>query len=405
MSTFEATFGDPLSADFDPESQQGMSPSTVGARQDVTLGRQGDEVQRAGAGEASLALRAMAVTSPGQQQDRGWAPQSQEQREFVSMMTAAGQGGRPMEQESQAVMMGAVHGSEMNVAEAAAWSVEAFSTRRALPSWMQRIGTFFQEMRAQQANGQMWPPSPFPSPPQARPRQRALASSPSEGPRSEGSLFSREQVQQMQEMQGRAPLLYGLGASAPRSGEASSGGDSTKEAVEAEVRRQLQGIMGQLESSKQEASQLRAEVERLRMTTQSSAATGNGATSLNMPSVSGEAAGPVSSSLNMPSVSGVAAGPVSSSLNMPSVSGVATGPLSSSLNMPSVSGVATGPVSASLNMPSVSGFAADPSGPSPSLQQEARLAPRMSAATTESRLRGIAGSASRSTCRVWRIPS
>ena len=266
MAGFDPDFAHALNAETNPVPQQGMSPNTASALQEQRLGDMG-ESQVAGAGETSLAMRAMAVSSPSRQVDQSWTPTPVEQREFVGMATTAGvENGQAAGVTGQALVMGAMRTSDANMSEAAAWSMEAFGSRRNLPAWMQRIGTFFQEMRSHQAVAPLWTPSPFPSPTPSRPRQRALGSQASETS-PDGTLFSREQWQQMQDMEGRAPLLYGAGqgAGGPRSGDGSSG-DSTREVVEAEVKRQMQGLMSQLEVSRKEASQLRVEVERLRAT-------------------------------------------------------------------------------------------------------------------------------------------
>ena len=67
-------------------------------------------------------------------------------------------------------------------------------------------------------------------------------------------------------MEQRAPQLYG-----PRQGRDESSGDSTQEAVQEEVRKQLQGMMGQLQRSQQEAEDLRRELQALRAQTATAA--------------------------------------------------------------------------------------------------------------------------------------
>ena len=147
--------------------------------------------------------------------------------------------------------------------------------RGAMPTWVSRLGAFFQAMgQSQQVTPPEWMPSPFPSP-MTRPSrsQRALESPMSQGERDEASrtpLFDDEQRQQMRAMEQRAPLLYGATGVGPRpmDGGGSSGG-STYEAVKEEVRQQLQGqlqgMMRELEESKREASSLREEMGRMQL--------------------------------------------------------------------------------------------------------------------------------------------
>ena len=343
MEASDADFAQALSSEFGPNAQQGMSPNTASAREEPRLGEVGSH-ELPGPGETSLAMRAMMVSSPASQ--TGWSMDGQ-RGELVGMATAA-PSGRQVEHDARTLVMGGVTTTDANMSEAAAWSLEAFGSRRNIPAWMQRIGTFFQEMRSQHQTGPLWAPSPFPSPTPSRTRQRALARpTPEDSPGD--SLFSQEQWRQMQEMEGRAPLLYGSaqGARGPQSGDGSSG-DSTKEAVEMEVKRQMQGILGQLEASRHEASRLRMEVERLRATS------GVAPTSLPMSQVSGAAP----TSLPMSQVSGAAP----TSLPLPQESGAApmslpmsqeSGAALTSLPMMRVSGVAP----TSLPMSQVSGVA------------------------------------------------
>ncbi|CAE7215856.1 GIP [Symbiodinium sp. CCMP2592] len=143
----------------------------------------------------------------------------------------------------------------------ASWSVA--STRRSVPVWVQRLGAFFQEMRPQGQSPAMWAPSPMGSPPQQAPR-RALGPGNAEGGHGGGQgpapLLSPQHQEQLRRMERNAPLLYG-----PRQerGQESSGG-STYEAVQEEVKKQLRGVVEQLEASRQEAHGLRQEVLRLR---------------------------------------------------------------------------------------------------------------------------------------------
>eukprot|EP00439_Symbiodinium_sp_Y106_P010217 s8082_g1.t1 len=154
----------------------------------------------------------------------------------------------------------------MNAAQAS-WSV--MSTRRTAPAWIQRLGAFFQEMRAQQAPQPMWAPSPLASPPHQGGR-RAIASPESEQGawpsvgRGERPLLSREQREQLQRMERRPPLLYGPQGQDRHEGSSGGSGGSTYEAVQEEVRRQLRGVVEQLEASRQEAGELRREVAKLK---------------------------------------------------------------------------------------------------------------------------------------------
>ena len=121
-------------------------------------------------------------------------------------------------------------------------------------------------LRHREPGQPLWNPSPFSSP------QRAIGS-PDRGDQgqvwphqsSQPPLLSREQQEQLQRMEVRAPLLYGRGGRAERTQEGSSGG-STYEAVQDEVRRQLRGVVEQLEASRVEANELRQEVARLQAT-------------------------------------------------------------------------------------------------------------------------------------------
>ena len=278
---------------------------------------------------------------------------------------------------------------------AAAWGGGSPATGRVLPIWMQRLGAFFQEMRASQTTGAPpWMPSPFPSTPVSTNGRRMLGSPNTDpGPAAIQPLFSREQRAQVRQMERRAPLLYGSGAGQGR-GEASSGG-STAEAVQEEVRRQLRGVMDELAESKREASNLRAEVQRLRgqaeplsmvmpqpeglprvfggYLTDGTGATGvsgSAPTSMPMPGVSGSAP----TSMSMPGVSGSAP----TSMSMPGVSGSAptamsmpgvSGSAPTAMSMPGVSGSAptamsmpgvSGPAATSVSMPQTSGSAPTP---------------------------------------------
>ena len=231
--------------------QQVMSPNTasVTAVTDVQMPTQ-DAVMAAGnqGSDDGVAVRTMAVAvATGQS---GGTPNWQ-----------AVEASPPerMEMTHERIMGAAEHSfGQMNAAQAS-WSVMA--ARRSAPAWIQRLGAFFQEMRSQHT---AWPPSPLGSPP-ARPVQ-SQRGSPEMEQRGWGSpvLLSPEQQEQFRRMEQRAPLLYGppRGERAPE-GNGSSGG-STYEAVQEEVKRQLRGVVSQVEASRREAQDLRQEVEFLR---------------------------------------------------------------------------------------------------------------------------------------------
>ena len=240
-----------------PTHQQGMSPSHAGATAGFDAqSNAGDTLVVAGSQGVSnegVAMRAMAVSvTTGQNPGAMSWPV-----EGAYGTGADPRGGAPdVRQETY---------EHMNAAQAS-WSV--MSTRRTAPAWIQRLGAFFQEMRAQQAPQSMWAPSPLASPPQGG--RRAIASPESEQGswpsvgRGEHPLLSREQREQLQRMERRAPLLYGPQGQDRHEASSGGSGGSTYEAVQEEVRRQLRGVVEQLEASRQEASELRREVVRLK---------------------------------------------------------------------------------------------------------------------------------------------
>ena len=231
--------------------QQGMSQNTASAT---------------AVADAQMPTQDAMMAAGNQGQDDGVAVRT------MAVAVATGQsGGTPNWQAVEASppermvasherIMGAAEHSfgQMNAAQAS-WSVMA--TRRTTPAWIQRLGAFFHEMRSQQS---VWPPSPMGSPP-TRPVQ-SQRGSPEMEQRGWGSpvLLSPEQQEQFRRMEQRAPLLYGppRGERQPE-GNGSSGG-STYEAVQEEVKRQLRGVVSQLEASRREAQDLRQEVELLR---------------------------------------------------------------------------------------------------------------------------------------------
>ena len=381
---------------------QGMSPNTA---QTAVRGDHGGDAevlrQQAGNGEMghqqAVAVRAMAVAmatatgSPAREPAGAAVSQGDLQFPEGTDRHAFLQQGPDVE----------AHGM------AAAWGSGSPAARRVLPIWMQRLGAFFQEMRAsQQARGPPWMPSPFPTTPVSTAGRRMLGSPETDpGPRGIQPLFSRDQRAQARQMEMRAPLLYGPSVGQGR-GEASSGG-STAEAVQEEVRKQLRGVMDELAESRREAGSLREELQRLRnqadrpqqallepeglprvfggYLADASAAT----MPMSMPQVSGAApmppsmpqvSGAASMPLSMPQVSGAASMPMS----MPQVSGAASMPLSMPqvsgsasmpLSMPQVSGSASMP----LSMPQVSGSASMPS----SMPQGSGVAPMSMPMTSE----------------------
>ena len=227
--------------------------------------------------------------------------------------------------------------------------------------WMQRLGAFFQEMRANPPAGGVWAPSPFPSPPTTR-RHRALHGL-QDGRRGEQGLFTPDQWHRIQQMENQAPLLYGQGQARDGQGDVSSN-DSTREAVEAEVRRQMQGLVAQLEASRKEAGELREEVERMRQFAQG----GQEEARLQAPTASGLQAplqAPTASGfqapLQAPSASGLQA-----SLQAPTASGFPAtlqAPTASGLQAPLQAPTASG-LQASRQVPTASGFSAARQAPS-----------------------------------------
>ncbi|OLQ00664.1 hypothetical protein AK812_SmicGene16677 [Symbiodinium microadriaticum] len=238
---------------------QGMSPNTASATAVADAqGPMQDAVMAAGrhGADGGVAVRTMAVAvATGQP---GGTPNWQAvQASPTERVDAAGH------------MVGAVEHSfgQMNAAQAS-WNV--VTSRRTAPVWIQRLGAFFHEMRNQQVT---WPPSPMGSPPA---RQGSTQGSPEAEQRSRGSpaLLSPEQQERLRRMEQRAPLLYGppRGERMPE-GNGSSGG-STYEAVQEEVKRQLRGVVSQLEASKREAQDLRHEVALLRAEREQAGANG-----------------------------------------------------------------------------------------------------------------------------------
>ena len=227
--------------------QQGMSPNTASAA-------------------AAADVQNAVMATGNQEADGGVAVRT------MAVAVATGQpGGTPNWPAMEASPSGRLDGAheqlvgttehsfgQMNAAQAS-WSM--MTTRRTTPAWIQRLGAFFHEMRTQQTG---WPPSPLGSPPTRH--VQSSRGSPEGEQRGWGSpvLLSPEQQEQFRRMEQRAPLLYGP----PRGerqleGNGSSGG-STYEAVQEEVKRQLRGVVSQLEASKREAQDLRQEVELLR---------------------------------------------------------------------------------------------------------------------------------------------
>ncbi|CAE7404103.1 GIP [Symbiodinium sp. CCMP2592] len=183
--------------------QQGMSPNHADATAaHDAQGHAGDTTVVAGGQgaaqvqETELAVRAMAVAVATDQSPSGsnWPMDGQ-----------AAPVGEPTRGPTEA--MGVPYG-QMNAAQAS-WSMMA--TRRTAPAWIQRLGAFFQEMRAQQP-APMWNPSPLGSPPSGG---RAMGSPESEQgvwmsqAHTDRPLLTRGQREQPQRMEQRAPLLYG----------------------------------------------------------------------------------------------------------------------------------------------------------------------------------------------------
>ena len=226
------------------EPQQGMSPKSASAPEGDTLAVLATEVPNYGsANDEAVSVRALAVAvdSPPAVLQAGGS----EVAHFGE--NQAGVVGLCYDHQGDSGMAGSMVGSQ-TATQAANWGADVFAQRRAsLPIWLQRIGSFFQEIRQQQATAPMWMPSPLGSP---------------ETPGDAGqhrALFSQDQWARVRTMEQRAPLLFGQ---SQRRDESSGG--STQEAVQEEVRRQMQGVMGQLQKSQQENEHLKREVMALR---------------------------------------------------------------------------------------------------------------------------------------------
>ena len=330
--------------------QQGMSPNTADATAAIDVHPNANDTSMVAGDrgvEQNVAVRTMAVAvatdqSPGNS---------------VWTSVDAGFAGRV---EASQARLADVPGqyNQMNAAQAS-WSVMA--TRRTAPAWIQRLGAFFQEMRGQQQNP--WQPSPMGSPPQ---RASRVAGS----PESEGghwtapTLLSPEQQEQLRRMEQRAPHLYGqLG----RERQEGSSGGSTYEAVQEEVKRQLRGVVGQLEASRKEAQDLRQELECLKAESQAGTVSGpqQSFTAPTGPPVAlgGHLAPGVQAASTMPTASGVQA-----ASSMPRLSGV-----QATSSMPTASGV-----QAASSMPMLSGVQATSSMPTTTGGQAASSMPMLS---------------------------
>ena len=226
-----------------------VTPAPDGSALAVVPVSTGDGVPgNAGIGDESVAMRIMSVAVATNQMTRepGWGSPSVQSATYVhasqGFVDNLGQPGLEAQNAAQA------------------WTMEG--TRRSVPTWIQRLGAFFQEVRAQQAFPATWAPSAMGSPATPTTRRPAGSQAPEGGGQGQSSLLSRQQREQFRRMEQRAPLLYG---SSPQQHphEGSSGG-STYEAVQDEVKRQLRGVVDQLEASRREARELAEEVARLR---------------------------------------------------------------------------------------------------------------------------------------------
>ena len=346
--------------------QQVMSPNTAGAAAAIDVQSGAGDTTTVVAGnrgaEQDVAVRTMAVAVATEQSPRN------------PVWTSVDAGFTERVEASQA-RLADVSGqyNQMNAAQAS-WSVMA--TRRTAPAWIQRLGAFFQEMRGQQQNP--WQPSPMGTPPQRM--TRAAGSPESEGGRWVAPpLLSPEQQDQFRRMEQRAPHLYGQ---ALRDRQEGSSGGSTYEAVQEEVKRQLRGVVSQLEASRREAQDLRQELEHLRAEGQP-AMTG-------LQQVLPEPTGPpmtlgghlassmsatmgVQAASSTPPVSGV------QTSSMPPVSGIQTS------SMPPVSGLQTS------SMPQLSGVQAASSMPQLSGVQAASSIPMVSGVQASSGMPTVSG--------------
>ena len=263
----------PARDDSDPRDQQVMtSPSAAaqeGARGTVTTAtgpglvvqqatERAMEPEGAGAGygatDHEVAVRTLAV---------------QELTTTTAVGLAQAMAGSPQGVRNPGDIAGGQATGDTSGPEPPWWAIgretAAEARRLSVPAWMQRLGAFFQAVGNQQTAVPVdWMPSSFPSPPPPSSSTRRRLEPPmveEAAGSGQQALFTREQMDRVRRMERQAPLLYGPPQQQP--GEPSSGG-STYEAVQEEVRRQLKGVVDQLEASRREVEELRGELHRAR---------------------------------------------------------------------------------------------------------------------------------------------
>ena len=185
-----------------------MSPNIVSAPEQVNVAGNTSSAGEYGAMDReAVAVRslALAVTSGSPVEQPGDSAVGQAVLEHSRLV------GLQYDRQEEPGVVGSMVGRQ-NATQAAMWGSETLAQRRGVPVWLQRIGSFFQEMRNNQGGNPLWMPSPLGSPETPEGQQRA------------GGLFSPEQRSRVRSMEQRAPLLHG----APPRDESSGG--STQEA-------------------------------------------------------------------------------------------------------------------------------------------------------------------------------
>ena len=187
-----------------PNDAAGVTPAPDGSALAVVPVSTGEGVPgNAGIGDESVAMRTMSVAVATNQMTRepGWGSPSVQSATYVhasqGFVDSLGQPGLEAQNAAQA------------------WTMEG--TRRSVPTWIQRLGAFFQEVRAQQAFPATWAPSAMGSPATPTTRRPTGSPAPEGGGQGQSSLLSRQQREQFRRMEQRAPLLYGSSPQQPNS--------------------------------------------------------------------------------------------------------------------------------------------------------------------------------------------